>query len=113
MPTDNNRNFLIFIVVTMILVLVYDQFVIVPADKRREAQAAQAQAAAAAQAKAPTAPEIPKVTRSQALATSPRVLIDTPQLSGSISLTGARLDDLYLKQYRETTAANSPPVELL
>ncbi len=113
MPTDNNRNFLIFIVVTMILVLVYDQFVIVPADKRREAQAAQAQSAAAAQAKAPTAPEAPKVTRSQALEASPRVLIDTPQLSGSISLTGARFDDLYLKQYRETTVANSPPVELL
>lgn len=113
MPTDNNRNFLIFIVVTMMLVMVYDQFVVVPADKRREAQAAQAQAAAAAQARAPAAPAAPKVTRAQALAASPRVAIDTPQLSGSISLTGARLDDLYLKQYRETTAANSPPVELL
>jgi len=111
MPTDNNRNFLIFILVTMMLVIVYDQFVVVPADKRREAQAAQA--AASAQAKAPTAPQVPKVTRSQALETSPRVLIDTPQLSGSISLTGARFDDLSLKQYRETTAANSPAVELL
>src|SRR3954452_13933565 len=31
----------------------------------------------------------------------PRVKIDAPQVQGSISLLGARLDDLVLKDYRE------------
>ena len=36
------------------------------------------------------------VSREDALAKSPRVAIDTPELTGSISLTGARIDDLSL-----------------
>ena len=112
MQTDN-RNFIIFIVVTMLLLVGYEQFVLGPMDKRRQAEQAQQQSAAAAQAKAPTASEAPKLTRGQALQAAPRVSIDTPQLSGSVALTGARIDDLFLKQYRETTAPDSPPVELL
>ena len=55
----------------------------------------------------------PRLTRPQALAQSPRVTIDTPTLSGSLSLTGARLDDLFLKHYHEARRQTSPPVELL
>ena len=117
MQNDSNRNFIIFLVVTVVLVMLYEQFVISPTEKRHQAEVAQAQAVAAAQQQAGLAPngqpEAPKLTRAQALAAGPRVAVDTPQLAGSISLTGARLDDLFLKQYRETTAANSPPVELL
>ena len=43
----------------------------------------------------------------------PRVKIAAPRLSGSISLLGARLDDLVLTDYRETLAPNSPHVRLL
>jgi YidC/Oxa1 family membrane protein insertase len=43
----------------------------------------------------------------------PRVAIDAPRVTGSISLLGARIDDLYLKDYRETLAPDSPPVRLL
>jgi YidC/Oxa1 family membrane protein insertase len=116
---DNNRNTIIFVVVTMVLLLVYQVFVVAPMDKRRQAEAEHAQAVAAAQAKAAamappgSQPVVAHLTRAQALATSPRVAVDTPQLAGSISLTGARLDDLFLKQYRQSTEANSPPVELL
>src|SRR3954471_13168520 len=34
------------------------------------------------------------VSRDAAIATTPRVKIDTPRLAGSISLKGARIDDL-------------------
>ncbi len=34
----------------------------------------------------------------------PRVKIDAPSVKGSISLVGARLDDLVLRDYRETLA---------
>ncbi|HWU96466.1 MAG TPA: membrane protein insertase YidC, partial [Sphingomonas sp.] len=47
------------------------------------------------------------------LAESPRVAIETPSLKGSINLKGARIDDLVLVKYDETTAKNSPPIHLL
>jgi YidC/Oxa1 family membrane protein insertase len=43
----------------------------------------------------------------------PRVKIDAPRVTGSISLLGARIDDLDLKDYRETLAPDSPLVRLL
>ena len=53
------------------------------------------------------------MTRDAALAASPRVRIDTPSLSGSISLKGGRIDDLSLVKYRETVDPSSPPIVLL
>ena len=38
-------------------------------------------------------------TREAALAATQRVKIDTPSLSGSINLTGGRIDDVRLKHY--------------
>jgi YidC/Oxa1 family membrane protein insertase len=46
-------------------------------------------------------------SRQQALARSQRIAIDTPRFKGSIALTGGRIDDLALVQYRETTAPKS------
>jgi YidC/Oxa1 family membrane protein insertase len=43
----------------------------------------------------------------------PRVKVSAPRVAGSISLLGARLDDLTLTQYRETLAPDSPDVRLL
>lgn len=62
----------------------------------------------------PTA-DAPAALRDRAivLAESPRVAIDTPSLKGSINLKGARIDDLVLVKYDETTAKNSPPIHLL
>lgn len=51
--------------------------------------------------------------RAAVLAGTPRVAIETPSLKGSINLKGARLDDLVLVNYDETTAKNSPQVHLL
>lgn len=63
----------------------------------------------------PSAPATPKATQSvsAALASSPRVAIRTPSLSGSINLKGAQIDDLLLVNEKQTIAANSPPVRLL
>jgi YidC/Oxa1 family membrane protein insertase len=67
-------------------------------------------------ATAPGAPAEPAQilrTREQALALSPRVEIDTPALTGSISLKGGRVDDVSLKNYRETIDPKSPMIVLL
>ncbi len=53
------------------------------------------------------------VTREQALSQTSRIVIDTPALTGSISLAGARFDDLRLKNYRETIDKDSPIITLL
>jgi YidC/Oxa1 family membrane protein insertase len=52
-------------------------------------------------------------TRSAALASSPRVAIDTKSISGSIALKGGRIDDVSLKHYRETVDPTSPIIVLL
>jgi YidC/Oxa1 family membrane protein insertase len=54
-----------------------------------------------------------QLSREAALKASPRVLIDTPRLRGSISLRGGQIDDLVLPQYRETVDPSSPPIVLL
>ena len=48
-----------------------------------------------------------------ALAAGSRVRIETPRVSGSINLVGARLDDLVLKDYRETVEKTSERIHLL
>jgi YidC/Oxa1 family membrane protein insertase len=52
-------------------------------------------------------------TREEAMAEQPRVKIVTPRLHGSISLIGARFDDLTLANYHETVDRDSPEVVLL
>ncbi|MDB5465386.1 MAG: preprotein translocase subunit [Phenylobacterium sp.] len=117
MQEDSSRNTIIFLVCALGLFIVYQMFVLEPAQKRRQAELAAARPAATAQQlQRPGAPVLnvpPAVTRAAALAASPRVPIVTPALKGSISLKGARIDDLFLTQYRETVDRNSPPVELL
>jgi len=51
--------------------------------------------------------------RNAVLAREARVTIDTPVAAGSISLKGARIDDLRLTKYRETVERDSPSVVLL
>ncbi len=51
--------------------------------------------------------------RPAAIASTQRVRIETPRLTGSINLTGARLDDLSLKDYHETVDKDSPIIQLL
>ena len=53
-----------------------------------------------------------KVDLKTALASGNRVVIDTPRVAGSINLVGARIDDIVLKDYRETVKKDSGPVRL-
>ena len=110
---QDNKNTIIFFVLAMAMWLAYSHWVLEPAAKRKQAEA---KARATAEALAPAGPAAPQAVislpREQALASSPRIPIETPSLRGSLALRGARIDDLFLKQYRETTARNSPLVEL-
>jgi YidC/Oxa1 family membrane protein insertase len=61
---------------------------------------------------AATANQQATLTREAVITSSPHVAIETPRLSGSINLKGARIDNLSLTQYRETIDPNSPPIVL-
>ena len=58
-------------------------------------------------------PAIPAAAQSAVPKEVPRVEIAAPRVRGSISLLGARIDDVVLKDYRETLKADSPLVRLL
>ncbi|MFT3964723.1 MAG: membrane protein insertase YidC [Sphingobium sp.] len=50
--------------------------------------------------------------RDLVLREAPRVAIETPKLKGSLSLKGARIDDIVLPAYKETVAKNAQPIRL-
>ena len=52
-------------------------------------------------------------TAEEVIANAPRVPIDSPSLTGSLSLTGGRIDDLSLKNYRDTLESDADLVRLL
>ena len=54
-----------------------------------------------------------EMDRGEILTQAPRVTLQTPALSGSISLVGGRIDDLVLRGYRETLEEDSDEIVLL
>ena len=119
MEHDNSRNTILFVICAVAMLILYQFFVLQPAEQRRQVEAARTKAAAT-QAAPGTIPGAPStaaagqtfVSRAQAVAQTPRVAIDTPALRGSVNLRGGRLDDLFLKDYRQSVARDAPPVEL-
>lgn len=118
MQNENSRNTIIFFVCAALIMGVYYFMVMRPqAEMRRQAQVVAAEeklatSDAGAGASTTSRPEAFVTDRAQALGTAARVPIQTDTLKGSLSLQGARIDDLYLTRYRETLDKNSPPVEL-
>jgi YidC/Oxa1 family membrane protein insertase len=134
---ENNRNFFITIALSVLILGVWQYFYVLPrAELQRKAEQVELERKAAEQKAAQPAqpgaagtdagvpaqgavPGIPgtagasEASRDQALAKTQRLPIDTPSLTGSINLTGGRLDDLRLKDYRLTVDPNSPIIELL
>lgn len=121
---ENNRNMILAVVLSMIVLFGWQFFIAGPQleQAQREAAVTQQSAQDAADLAAPaTEGAIPGAaadtsvfaTRDEAVAASDRVAIETDALSGSISLTGARIDDLHLTRYTETPDPDSPTITLL
>ena len=128
MQTDN-RNMILAIVLSVVVLFGWQFFIAGPqlerAQRNAEIAAAQAErdAALATPTTTTTDGTVPASTdaagnrtfadRATAVAATARVAIETAGLKGSISLTGARLDDLRLKKYTETVDPTSPIITLL
>ena len=125
---ETNRNMIIAIVLSMVVLFGWQFFVAGPQLERAQKQAELAQQQQAASnpgvattaSGATTTAGAPATTATQtfadrptAVAATPRVAIDAAALTGSINLKGARLDDLELKKYRETLDSTSPIITLL
>src|SRR5204863_6829405 len=128
---DSNRNTILAVILSGLVLIAWQYFYNVPqmekqrveAQKQAELQKPTTQPATpgaapgttpqpgstpSTTAPSATTPATPASTivmpRDTAIAASPRVKIDSPKISGSISLKGARIDDVALTQFRETVA---------
>jgi YidC/Oxa1 family membrane protein insertase len=116
MKNENSRNTIIFIVCSVLILGIYWFTVLRPQAERRAAlQVAEAEQSQTAENAANTAlnPQGPVFVtdRTQALGSAARVPIQSGTLKGSLSLQGARIDDLFLTDYREVQD-DPAPVEL-
>jgi YidC/Oxa1 family membrane protein insertase len=130
----DNRNTILAVILSGLVLIGWQYFYNIPAmEKQKAQQATQSQlanptaqpgtapgsttpqAGATPSGTAPTnqAPaNAPVVSRDAAIASSPRIKIDTPRISGSISLKGARIDDIALTKFRDTVDPTSPAIVL-
>src|ERR1700731_2171257 len=128
----DNRNTILAVILSGLVLIAWQYFYNMPQmEKQRAAQQAQSElvkptpqagSTAAPQAGAAPTPNAsapgqaaaaaPVVGRDTAIASAPRIRIDTPRVSGSISLRGARIDDLSLVQFRDTVDPKSPAIVL-
>ncbi|GAB2185877.1 membrane protein insertase YidC [Roseibium sp. LAB1] len=129
---SENRNTILAIVLSLIVLLGWQYFVAAPQLERQQAELQAQQDAAQKVATGTANPDAPQPTASQgtdttapvagqqpafanreaAIAASQRVTIDTPSLEGSVNLKGGRLDDIRLKDYHETVDKSSPTIVL-
>ncbi len=107
MQKESNLNLIIFGVCSILILGLYQFFWIAPQTKQHQAALAAAQAAAQRQQ---TVLQGAKGLAISGGATSdaPHVIIDTPSLTGALSLQGARIDQLALKHYRVPVTPNAP-----
>jgi YidC/Oxa1 family membrane protein insertase len=135
---DDNRNTILAILLSVIVLIAWQYFVGLPQmEKQKQTQEAQKQQQTQPTQQTqpsqpggaprpsvdgkpvPGAPQVPgetrpgSVTREAALLASPRIAFETPRIRGSIALKGARIDDVSLTQYRETVDPKSKNIELL
>jgi YidC/Oxa1 family membrane protein insertase len=125
----DNRNTILAVILSGLVLIGWQYFFNLPQmEKRRAAEQAQSELVkpapqadgatpgAAPSANAPAAIQpasaAPIVGRAAAIASSARIKIDTPRVTGSIALKGARIDDLSLVQFRETVDPASPAIVL-
>ncbi|WP_415401713.1 membrane protein insertase YidC [Tateyamaria sp. SN3-11] len=117
---DQNKNLILATALSFLVILVW--FVLFPPpepDTPLVTEAPQAETTTTgAEATVPTTAGTPSATADAPVATDPvetaaRVPLETPRLTGSISLLGGRIDDLALKDYKVSLDEGSDIVKML
>ncbi len=117
---EDQRNLIIAIVLSALLVIGWEMFIEAPKrqhlaawNKQHVQQEKVQKAKVQAEIERAGDDYAPSLTREQRLALSPRVHVQSDGLNGSIALKGLRFDDLVLTHYKETLDTQSPNVTLL
>ncbi|MES0863250.1 membrane protein insertase YidC [Ruegeria sp. SCPT10] len=116
---DQNKNLILATALSFLVILVW--FVLFPPpEPSTVAEDAEIAAIDEAEIQTPSATASGTVGEATAAAEdtlpeeqAPRVDIDTPRLKGSLSLSGGRIDELFLKDYKVSIEEDAPIVELL
>ncbi len=121
----DQRNLLLAIVLSLAILLFFE-FYLAPPPGQEPPPQQQAETMGQDGAPRPLDPSLPQppggapaqqddgsLSRSDAIAASPRLSIETPTLTGSIALQGGRLDDLTLTRFHETVDPTSDNIVLL
>lgn len=114
-----NKNVLLAVILSTAILIGWSFYFENPEEAQRKRAEIQGKTETQTSIQKPEAPQPSKanpaksITRNEALKESDRVLIENKNLSGSISLRGALIDDIILKNYRETLDPNSKPIVLL
>ncbi len=107
MEQQEQRNLLLALVLCFALFMGYNWLVLEPQQKAQQAARAQAARNAAAQQTTPDTPLANRIVPRSEIVTAElgsgqRIPIQAPAIDGSISLKGARIDDVALKNFYET-----------
>ncbi len=114
-----NKNVLLAVILSTAILIGWSFYFENPEEAQRKRAEMQGKTETQTSIQKPEAPQPSKanpsksISRNEALKESDRVLIENKNLSGSISLRGALIDDIILKNFRETLDANSKPIVLL
>lgn len=114
-----NKNVLLAVILSTAILIGWSFYFENPEEAQRKRAEIQGKTETQTNIQKPEAPQPSKanpaksISRNEALKESDRVLIENKNLSGSISLRGALIDDIILKNYRETLDPNSKPIVLL
>ena len=112
----DQKNLILAMLLSVLLLVGWDYFFVKPQVEEQQRAAAVVEQEGviptSPQAAGPESPSPRVQPREVVLKDAPRVAIDTPNLKGSISLKGARIDDLLLTQYHETVDKKSPNITL-
>ena len=114
----DNRNTVIAILLSLVILLGWEYFFVPKAPPASDAPAASAVPPSTPSAVDAVMPMVAPTAAAPSAETAPaapakRIRIATPYLLGSLSLTGARFDDITLIGYRETIDPASPAIVLL
>ena len=111
---DQNKNLVLATALSFLVILVW--FWLFPPEEPTvlpEAETAALQADGTLPAAESTVADAITTPTDVPAAEAPRIAIETPQLSGTLSLLGGRIDDLSLTEYRETLDEGAETVRLM
>ena len=114
-----NRNVIIAVILSTAILIGWSMYFENPNEAQKKKLEIQGKTETQTNIQKPETPQTTKanptkaISRGDALKEGDRVLIENSNLSGSISLRGALIDDIILKNYREALDKNSKAIVLL